>query len=25
MLKLGYRCNEQVATPNATHVIIKRA
>lgn len=25
MLKLGYRCSEQVATPNATHVIIKRA
>ncbi|MER8484711.1 dihydrofolate reductase family protein [Mesorhizobium sp. M1322] len=25
MLKLGYRCSEQVATPNATHVIIERA
>lgn len=24
MLKLGYRCSEQVATPNATHIIIKR-
>ncbi|UVK37351.1 dihydrofolate reductase family protein [Mesorhizobium sp. AR10] len=24
MLKLGYRCTEQVATPDATHVIIKR-
>jgi dihydrofolate reductase len=24
MVKLGYRCSEQVATPNATHVIIKR-
>ncbi|TIP73827.1 MAG: dihydrofolate reductase [Mesorhizobium sp.] len=24
MLKLGYRCTEQVATPNATHLIIKR-
>lgn len=24
MSKLGYRCSEQVATPNATHVIIKR-
>ncbi|RUV52011.1 MAG: dihydrofolate reductase [Mesorhizobium sp.] len=25
MLKLGYQCTEQVATPLATHVIIKRA
>ncbi|AZO42832.1 dihydrofolate reductase [Mesorhizobium sp. M7D.F.Ca.US.005.01.1.1] len=25
MLKLGYQCSEQVATPLATHVIIKRA
>jgi dihydrofolate reductase len=25
MLKLGYVCSEQVATPNATHVVIKRA
>ncbi|MET3582213.1 dihydrofolate reductase [Mesorhizobium robiniae] len=25
MLKLGYRCSEQVATPNATHFIIERA
>ncbi|MER9234428.1 dihydrofolate reductase family protein [Mesorhizobium sp. M0622] len=25
MLKLGYRCSDQVATSNATHVIIKRA
>ncbi|RJT37355.1 dihydrofolate reductase [Mesorhizobium waimense] len=24
MLKLGYRCTEQVATPLATHVVIKR-
>ncbi|SJM30007.1 dihydrofolate reductase family protein [Mesorhizobium delmotii] len=23
--RLGYRCSEQVATPNATHVIIERA
>ena len=25
MLKLGYQCTEQVATPLATHVVIKRA
>ncbi|MCV3209925.1 dihydrofolate reductase family protein [Mesorhizobium sp. YC-39] len=25
MVKLGYRCSEQVATANATHVIIERA
>ncbi|RUY61972.1 dihydrofolate reductase, partial [Mesorhizobium sp. M7A.F.Ca.CA.001.13.1.1] len=25
MLKLGYVCSEQVATPLATHVVIKRA
>jgi dihydrofolate reductase len=23
--KLGYRCTEHVATPNATHVIIRKA
>lgn len=25
MVRLGYRCTEQVATPNATHIIIERA
>ncbi|CCV13195.1 dihydrofolate reductase family protein [Mesorhizobium sp. STM 4661] len=25
MPRLGYRCSEQIATPNATHVIIERA